>query len=85
MISKPPLNEKGSRGGRRKKTNPNSKNGIFRKVVNEYGPKNKTGVQPQATLILTPQQQTVATEQDAQATSSKEDPMKKGTLKFGIQ
>ena len=79
-ISKPPLNEKGPRGGRRKKNNPNSKNGIFRKVVNEYGPKNKTSVQPQDTVIVTPQQQTAATEQDAQATLSKEDPTKKGTL-----
>ena len=52
--------------------------------MNEYDPKNKTVVKPQDTLIVTPQQQTAATKQDAQTTLSKEDPTKKGTLMFGI-
>ena len=82
-ISKAPIHEKGPRGGRRKKINPNSKNGIFGKVVNEYRPKNRSAVKPQETLIVTPQeQQTAVNEQDAQSTVSKEDPTKKGKLKL---
>ena len=43
-ISKAPDHEKGPRGGRKRKNSPSSKNGVFGKIVNEYGPKNKTGV-----------------------------------------
>ena len=56
-TSKAPDHEKGPRGGRKRKTIPSSKNGVFGKIVNEYGPKNKTGVQPQSsTVVLRPQQ-----------------------------
>ena len=82
-FQKLPIHEKGPRGGRRKKINPNSKNGIFGKVVNEYRPKNRSAVKPQETLIVTPQeQQKAVNEQDAQSTVSKEDPTKKGKLKL---
>ena len=33
------------------KVNPTSKHGVFGKIVNEYGPRNKTGIQPQSTVV----------------------------------
>ena len=57
-TSKAPDHGRGPRGGRKKKTIPSSKNGVFGKIVNEYGPKNKTRVQPQSsTLVIHPQYQ----------------------------
>ena len=76
-VSKAPSNETGPRGGRRKKLNPNSKNGIFGEVVHEYGPKNKSTVQPQSTIVLSPQEQEITT-QDQQSNGSKDDTTKKG-------
>ena len=59
-----------------------SKNGVFGKIVNEYGPKNKTGVQPKSTTVLVPVQEknNDTTEQDVQ----EGDIPKKGTKTWKI-
>ena len=61
-------NLKGPRGGRKRKAIASSKNGVFGKIVNEYGPKNKTRVQPKSTTILVPVQEknNDAADQDVQ-------------------
>ena len=73
-VSKAPANDKGPRGGRKKKVNPNSKHGVFGKIVNEYGPKNKTGVQPQSTVIMARNQ----AESGEEFNAEKDDSTKKG-------
>ena len=50
-VSKAPANDKGPRGGRKKKVNPNSKHGVFGKIVNEYGLKTRQVYNPKVQLL----------------------------------
>ena len=50
-ISKPPQHDKKAKG--RKKTNPNSKHGVFGKIVHEYGPKNTSKTQSGTSTVVT--------------------------------
>ena len=72
-----------------KKNIPGSKNGVFGKIVNEYGPKNKTGVQPQSsTLVIHPQYQSnkeVQPQQQQDLNVPDEDAPKKGTFHSDLQ
>ena len=83
-MSKAPDHGGGPRGGRKKKNIPSSKNGVFGKIVNEYGPKNKTGVKPQSsTLVVRPQYQNnqeVQQQQQQQQDLNDKDAPKKGTF-----
>ena len=72
-----------------KKYIPSSKNGVFGKIVNEYGPKNKTGVQPQSsTLVIHPQYQSnkeVQPQQQQDLNVPDKDAPKKGTFHSDLQ
>ena len=76
-TSKAPDHVKSPRGGRKRKAIPSSKNGVFGKIVTEYGPKNKTGVQPKSSTVVVPAQEQ---NNDAEAQDVEEgDIPKKGT------
>ena len=76
-TSKAPDHVKGPTGGRKRKAIPSSKNGVFGKIVTEYGPKNKTGVQPKSSTVVVPAQEQ---NNDAEAQDVEEgDIPKKGT------
>ena len=78
-TSKAPEHEKGPRGGRKRKAIASSKNGVFGKIITDYGPKNKTGVQPKNSTVIVPPQQG-NNEQQQELNIQEGDTPKKGTI-----
>ena len=78
-TAKAPDHEKGLRGGQKRKTSPSSKNGVFGKIVNEYGPKNKTGVLLQSSAVVFRPEQRNANAEEQDENVDIVDTPKKGT------